>query len=539
MLRPPSALPLDEDHAGLDARLRAVRDHYYEQPAEALAAATAAHEFAHVRDEHALCARARALQGMVSLHRGDLRGALGLVVAAQRSAETAGDDATAAEVAALEAQISFFTGAHVAALGHAERAVALADRTDDLRLRIYARRTTCLVFGNLAVADLRERIDALLALTLESGDRWEEAISRNDLACNLAEAGEVAAAEAEIERAFQALAAAPGSRFAFGVVHSTRADIRLAADRPAEALADAEAAMGYITEDGDPSPYVLAATVRAEVQARMALGQLEHARQSGEGALDWLGDRVPQMRSFILATLASELRAAGRLEEAYDALARSAELERQAFVELAELQRELERSTLEAEAARRERDQLRELADRDWLTGLHNRRYLARQLEDGRPDRLAVPLALAVLDRDRFKQINDRFGHEAGDRVLVSVAGLLCDALREHDIVVRNGGEEFLLVMSATDLNAAAAGCERVRLAIESADWSDVAGDLTVTASIGLAVAYEPAAVHATVSLADQRLYDAKRLGRNRVVIDETRAAESARGPEADGSASP
>jgi diguanylate cyclase (GGDEF)-like protein len=414
----------------------------------------------------------------------------------------------------------------VAALNHAERAVVLADRSGDLQLRIYTRRTTCLVFGNLAVPDLRERIDVMLELTLQAGDRWEEAISRNDLACNLAEAGDVAEAEAEMERAFEALAAAPDSRFALGVVHSTRADVRLAAGRPAEALADTEAAMAYITEGGDPSPYVLAATVRAEVQARMALGQLEHAQRSGEGALDWLGDRVPQMRSFILATLAGELRAAGHLEEAYDALARSAELERQAFVELAELQRKLERSTLEAEAARRERDQLREQADRDWLTGLHNRRYLARQLQSAPPHRPDVPLALAVLDLDRFKQINDRFGHEAGDRVLVGVARLLCDALRENDIVVRNGGEEFLLVMPATDLNHGAAACERVRRAIETADWTDVADGLTVTASIGLAVAEDPAEIHATASLADQRLYEAKRAGRNQVVIDGTRAAE-------------
>jgi two-component system cell cycle response regulator len=527
MPRPESALTPDEDPRRVHTWLSDARDHYYEEPAAALATATSVHEFGRARNEAALCARARALQGMVSLHRGDLRGALDLVVMARRGAEAAGDDATVAEVASLEAQVSFFSGAHVAALRHAERAVALADRTGDLRLRVFTRRGTCLVFGNLAVPDLRERIDTMLELTLHAGDRWEEAISRNDLACNLAANGDVAGAEAEIERAFVALAAAPGSRFALGVVHSTRADIRLAAGRPADALADTEAAMAYITERGDASPYVLAATVRAEVQARMALGQLEHARQSGEGALEWLGDRVPQMRSFILATLADELRAAGRLDEAYDALARSAELERQAFVELAELQRELERSTLEAEAARRERDQLREQADRDWLTGLHNRRYLARRLMDGASQRLAAPLALAVLDLDRFKQINDRYGHETGDRVLVHVAGLLCDALREDDIVVRNGGEEFLLVMPGTDLNAAAAGSERVRRGIESADWSGVARGLTVTASIGVAVVHDPAALHATVALADQRLYEAKRLGRNRVVVDDS--AERAR----------
>jgi diguanylate cyclase (GGDEF)-like protein len=314
--------------------------------------------------------------------------------------------------------------------------------------------------------------------------------------------------------------------------------------------------MANLARDGEPDPYVLAATVRAEVQARMALGQLEYARQSGEGALEWLGERVPQMRSFILATLAAELKAAGRIEEAYDALARSAELERQAFAELSELQRGLERATLETEAARREseslasknrelarthaqlgertaelealQEQLREQADRDWLTGLHNRRYLARELESTASERLAVPLGIAVLDLDRFKQINDRFGHDAGDQVLVRVAGLLCDLLREDDIVVRNGGEEFLLVMPGTDLNAGAAGCERLREAIQAESWSAVAPGLEVTVSIGLAVALDGADVPRAAAVADDRLYLAKRQGRNQVVSGAAPAPEHA-----------
>jgi diguanylate cyclase (GGDEF)-like protein len=550
-----ASLTPDEDPARATARLVAARSRYYERPVDSLAVATAVHEYARARGEHALCARAKALQGMVSLHRGDLRGALGLVVQAERNAAGTGDDAAGAEVAALKAQVSFFTGSYGPALNEAKRAIALADRAGDLRLRIHARRTTCLVFGNLAVPDLRERVETLLALTLQAGDSWEEAISRNDLAANLAERGEIDSAEAEIEQAVTAALAVEGpNSFALAIVHSTRADIRLQAGRPAEALADAEAALTHLARDGEPDPYVLAATVRAEVQARMTLGQLERARQSGEGALEWLGERVPQMRSFILATLAAELRAAGRVDDAYDALARSAELERQAFAELSELQRSLERATLETDAARRESDslaaknrelarmhaeladrtaqleslqeQLREQADRDWLTGLHNRRYLARELEATASGRLALPLALAVLDVDRFKQINDRFGHDAGDRVLVRVARLLSDALREHDIVVRSGGEEFLLVMPSTDHNAAVAGCERIRQTIEREDWTGVVDGITVTASIGLAVADEAGNVQRVAKLADERLYAAKRLGRNRVVADEPAAPE-------------
>jgi diguanylate cyclase (GGDEF)-like protein len=291
---------------------------------------------------------------------------------------------------------------------------------------------------------------------------------------------------------------------------------------------------------------VLGVTVRAEVQALMALGKLDDARRTGEGALGWLGDRVPQTRSLILSTLATALREAGRVEEAYDALARAAELERQAYRELSELQLGLERATLEARAARRQSDawaaknreladshtelerratqleglqeQLRDQADRDWLTGLHNRRFLARELERLARERLAGPFSLAVLDLDRFKSINDRFGHDAGDHVLVRVAALLCDVLRASDVVVRSGGEEFLVLMPLTDARAATACCERIRTAIREEDWERIAPGLAVTTSIGIASTDDPHDLEALVKLADERLYAAKRDGRDRVV---------------------
>jgi diguanylate cyclase (GGDEF)-like protein len=547
----PTQLPLSSD-AGADTvrtALDQARRAYYEQPAEALAVASRCYEIARALSDAALCARARALQGAVSLHRGDLRSALDLVVDAERYAEGGDDLVARVEVAALKGQVSFFTGSYAEAVSHAERSVQLSDETDDEDLRIYARRATCLVFGNVGVRDLEARVRGLLALTIESGNRWEETISRNDLACYYQEMGDLEAAEREIERALEVGATvAPPHSFAMGLVHSTRADIRLLGGRPAEALADAERAIALLTARAEANPYVLGVTVRAEVQARMALGQFDDAQQSGEGALTWLGDRVPQIRSLILSTLATELRAAGRVEAAYDALARSAELERQAFRELSELQLSLERATLEASAARLESDelaaknrelaqahaelvlrtqqledlqeQLRDQADRDWLTGLHNRRYLARELERPVPERLAGPLTLAVLDLDHFKSINDGFGHAAGDQVLVRVAGLLLDVLRDSDIVVRSGGEEFLVLMPATDARAGRAGCERLRRAVQDETWERIAPGLAVTASIGVATTQGPRNLEALVNLADQRLYEAKRAGRNCVVAE-------------------
>jgi diguanylate cyclase (GGDEF)-like protein len=330
------------------------------------------------------------------------------------------------------------------------------------------------------------------------------------------------------------------------VIHSTRADLRLLRGSPEEALADAELSLELLTASEDPNPYVLGATVRADVQARMALGRLDEARDVGEGALSWLGDRVPQTRSLILSTLASSLRAAGRVEEAYDALERSAELERQAFTELSELQLRLERATLEATAARSAsaelaaknrqlaeahtelelraaelealQEQLRDQAERDWLTGLHNRRYFARELERLSAEQDGCWLSLAIVDLDHFKSINDEFGHEVGDRVLVRVAALLSDVLRQSDVVVRSGGEEFLVLMPETEMNAATACCRRIRRRIRDEHWAGLAEGLSVTASAGVAATDDPDRIAALTRTADERLYEAKRAGRDRVV---------------------
>jgi diguanylate cyclase (GGDEF)-like protein len=549
-------LAWSEDAEKVRCALIRARSVYYEDPAGALAEAIRCYEIARSIGDEALCARAQALQGAVSLHRGDLRGALALAVEAERHSERS-DGATRAEVAALKAQLSFFTGSYTEALRQAELSVQLADEAQDPKLRIFARRATCLVFGNVGVRDLRERIVELLELTIQAGDRWEETISRNDLACYFQQEGDLVAAEREIERALEvAHNVTSRNSFALGLLHSTRADIRLLAGRAQDALADAEQAIALLTDTAESNPYVLGVTVRAEVQARMELGQFDDAQQSGEGALSWLGDRVPQTRSLILSTLATALREAGRIEAAFDALARAAELEREAFRELSELQVSLERATLETSAARREGDalaaknrqlaeahaeierradqleglqeQLREQAERDWLTGLHNRRYLARELERLTQERLAVPLSLAVLDLDHFKSINDRFGHDIGDQVLVRVAGLLCGVLRESDVVVRSGGEEFLVLMPLTEARAAAACCERLRSAIRDEPWERIADGLTVTTSAGVASMHDPGDLEALVKLADQRLYDAKHAGRDRLVSEAPQPARTA-----------
>jgi diguanylate cyclase (GGDEF)-like protein len=534
--------------------LNAARRSYWEDPAGALAVAIRCQELGRRLDDASLLTGAVALQGAITLHRGDLRGAFALAAEAERLAESGIDDVAGTEMAALKAHLSFFSGSYTEALRYAERTLELADRGQDVALQLFARRAVCLVFGNVGVRDWAHRLTEVLELAIASESPWDEAISRNDIACYRQREGDLAGAEEEIERGLAvARTIAPRNGFALGVLHSTRADIHLLAGRAEEALADAETAIAQLTRTGVPNPYVFGVTVRAEVEALLALGRLDDAQRTGEGALGDLGDRVPQARSMILQTMASALRAAGRVEAAYEALSRSAELEREAFLELSELQLGLERATLATGAAQREADalaeknreleelvraladahaelerrteqleglqeQLREQADRDWLTGLHNRRYLARELGRLADEGVRGPLSLAVLDLDHFKAINDRFGHDVGDRVLTRVAALLLGALRGSDIVVRTGGEEFVVLMPLTDPAAGAACCERLRHAIREEPWEKIAAGLRVTASVGVASADETVNLQSLGKIADRRLYEAKHRGRDRVV---------------------
>ncbi len=162
---------------------------------------------------------------------------------------------------------------------------------------------------------------------------------------------------------------------------------------------------------------------------------------------------------------------------------------------------------------------LTEVAISDPLTGLHNRRSfqvrLAEEVE--RTRRSQVPFALLLLDLDHFKQVNDRFGHQAGDQALQAVAAVLHNHLRAVDLPARIGGEEFAVLLPDTSGAGAVEAAERLRAAIAAHPIPHPHATITVSASIG--VAWCP--VHADsgdglLRVADQAMYQAKRAGRNR-----------------------
>jgi diguanylate cyclase (GGDEF)-like protein len=173
---------------------------------------------------------------------------------------------------------------------------------------------------------------------------------------------------------------------------------------------------------------------------------------------------------------------------------------------------------------------LEKLATTDGMTSLINRRHfdaLARA-EWARFQRYGRPLSLMLLDIDKFKSINDRFGHDAGDLVLKAVAEICKTTKRQTDVAARFGGEEFVLLLPETDEAAAEIAAERLRRAIQDHPHVLPGETLQVTASIGLAGAtLGMAAFEVMLKRADQALYEAKHTGRNRVVKAPTMMAET------------
>jgi diguanylate cyclase (GGDEF)-like protein len=167
-------------------------------------------------------------------------------------------------------------------------------------------------------------------------------------------------------------------------------------------------------------------------------------------------------------------------------------------------------------------DEMAELALKDALTGVYNRRHFMARLDGEwkRYLRYGRPLSLLMLDIDHFKSINDRFGHDVGDQAIISVARMCATQTRDSDVVARIGGEEFAILLPETDLAEARAVAERLRKAVAERTLAINAKAVAFTVSIGLVPADGAVADPADLmKRADEALYAAKRSGRNRVMV--------------------
>ena len=167
-------------------------------------------------------------------------------------------------------------------------------------------------------------------------------------------------------------------------------------------------------------------------------------------------------------------------------------------------------------------DVLKDQAQTDALTGLYNYRYfsdaLPREME--RAQRSFQPVSLIVLDIDHFKKLNDQWGHEVGNRVLVHLAKIIRQVIRKLDIACRFGGEEFVIILPNTDLRHSINVAQRIREMIEQSDLNIDGNCISITASLGVDEyrSHHSDSAKSFVERVDAWLYKAKHSGRNQVV---------------------
>jgi diguanylate cyclase (GGDEF)-like protein len=514
-------------------------------------------------------------QAQACLDRGELDAGL---AAAVRAAAQASDPATQARAGFLQAQLTYRRGDYAGALALAEKLTPMlrAHGSDELRefQRIVAfagaesgRFDLALpaAYEMYAMAEatgqpgpLSQALNTLGICFERMGDPWQaERLLREALA--------VARKGAPLRELFSALNNL--CAVLIGTYYLQRGSQVTAASLAAleRALPLAEEMVGLIGPSGDPYWRIISEGNLGEILVHLGerdrsralldrtlaealrLGFGPQAQRLNCSLAEWaLRHATPEQARALMQTLLADagavplipmtaLRAQHALYQAHKALGETAaalqhleqhsDLLRERIVQQLQAQSEQFITRVEAEQTRREAERQRARAQsleadtrRDPLTGLGNRRAVDHQLPALLKDTAAAgrPVTLAILDLDHFKRINDSHGHRVGDQVLVALAQLLRDCVRQADLVARIGGEEFLVVLPNANESRALEVCERIRQRVAGHDWAAVAPGLTVTLSAGLASA-PPYDETALATRADQALYRAKALGRDRV----------------------
>jgi diguanylate cyclase (GGDEF)-like protein len=240
-----------------------------------------------------------------------------------------------------------------------------------------------------------------------------------------------------------------------------------------------------------------------------------NAAQRAVHLLEEVGDRRTLAQALEVSSTLSER--VGDLAAALAAQRRFHALSQELDGERAKGRMELNALRLDVQQARAEAERRRHEALVDPVTGLPNRREFDAQIGQ-LVARSTGPLALALLDLDHFKRVNDRFSHLVGDDVLRVCARLLRESSRDRDLVARFGGEEFAIVLPGAEFPIALVVCERMRRAIAEYPWDTIQPGLAVTASLGCVVGLPGTTTQEMLTGADRQLYAAKAAGRNLVM---------------------
>lgn len=261
-------------------------------------------------------------------------------------------------------------------------------------------------------------------------------------------------------------------------------------------------------------------------QAHELLATAHEALGDSVAALHALREHMALRAAFAEARIDERVRAA-ELRFSAETARREVDLERRRVTELERLNNELSEALTRQVALQ---TQLEELARTDGLTGLSNRRHAREVLtqEIQRARRRWRPFAVALIDADHFKSVNDTFGHAVGDEVLVEFGRRLRSAVRTVDVVARWGGEEFLVGLLDTSGIPTREVTNRLQRALHAAPFRTSAGDIVVTGSIGVTdLRDEDESLDALLRRADAALYRAKGAGRACVVSDVVEAMAS------------
>ncbi len=261
------------------------------------------------------------------------------------------------------------------------------------------------------------------------------------------------------------------------------------------------------TEDAEP---MRAHRLAVAGQGDGAPLEIEYRLRHAAGGWRWVHAREAVLER---GADGAPVRVVGVLQDITDRI----ELDRLVRVQTAELKRMTWRLAAQRDQLELANARLETLAESDSLTGLRNHGALQARVEAefAHAREVGVPLAVVMVDVDRFKAFNDDFGHPAGDRALVRIAEVLRGCARETDLVARYGGEEFAVVLAATDRVGAEIVAHRIRERVAAA----VLPERQVTASVGVALLDPAHRTHADLLAdADRALYTAKRAGRDRVV---------------------
>jgi diguanylate cyclase (GGDEF)-like protein len=412
-------------------------------------------------------------------------------------------------------------------LGEAGRAAQLFQRAHDIFLDCDDPSGAGVMLGNTADIQLEDGDPAAAAATCELAlERFEQAglpldsvLVMRSYAKALARLGEHDLAALWAKRAMERNRLPDGTlanpNYELGLLVTLATTVQLKQGELEAARATLERAVALADELGTP---------RWAAEAESALAEVLHASGDPAAAYQHLR-RSCRLTEEVTRAMQDQrvhaLRVRFEVEQAEREALRYREQAKAQTEIIAELERTKAELASRMDELQRLNDEIVQLSQTDPLTGIANRRRMNDTLADlaQAGARFSTPLSVAVFDIDHFKAINDRYGHDIGDDVLVAFAGLLRAHLHATDLPARLGGDEFVAVMPGSTADESMLVCRRILKAVRGYPWQETADDLVVTVTIGIADGTGQHDPDEVLRQADAALYRGKNAGRDTVIV--------------------